>query len=89
MWSFKLNHEKKNMVAIFFQNVQKVQKCYGILKMTTLKFLAKSEQKTIRHKFFNYRRAQPPIPTHVLAGDFVPHPSQWPPLWMKDDYDRL
>ena len=38
---------------------KKVQKMFGILNDTT-KFSPKSEQKTIRHKFFNYKGARPP-----------------------------
>ena len=44
----------KNTVA-FFLNVQKVQKMFGILENTIVKFSSKSEQKNKSSKLFHYR----------------------------------
>ena len=43
--------KKKHGCYFRFQNVQKVQKMFRIKKKTTVTFLSKSEQKTIRHNF--------------------------------------
>ena len=51
--------------------LKKFRKCLESWKKIP-KVLPKSEQKTIRHKFFRYRGTWPPyIP--VFVGDFVPH----------------
>ena len=41
----------KNMVDFFFQNVQKIQKMFGIKENTTVKFSPKSGQKIIHYIF--------------------------------------
>ena len=63
---------KKTAAIFFFQNVQKVQKIFGTKKKTTVQFPPKSEQKTIRHNFFNYREAQPSFP--LPRGPLSPGP---------------
>ena len=82
-----IESSKKIPVAILFQNIQKVQEIFVIIKKTTVKFSPKSEQKRIHHNFFNYREAQP-TSTTVFEWDFIPTPlpeSSTPRPLMKDN----
>ena len=67
-----LNHEKNTVVIDFFQNVQKIQKMFGIIKMTTVKFSLKSKEE-IYYNLLNYRGASTPI-SSLLKGTLSPHP---------------
>ena len=49
-----LRNMKKTRSQFFFQNIQEIQKIFGIIKKTTEFFLPKSEKKTIRHNSVNY-----------------------------------
>ena len=62
---------KKTRLLFFIQNVQKVQKMFGIMKFSPI-----SEQNNFII-FFNYRGARPPSNT-VFVGDFVFTPLRRP-----------
>ena len=68
----------KNMVAFFFQNVQKM---FKILVNTTMKFSPKSGQKIIHYIFLNYRGICPSSPYfHFRRGLRPLHPLKGLPL---------
>ena len=88
---FIILRKKKTLLRFFVSNVQKVHKMFGIMKKTT-KMFTKSEQKTIRHNFFNFREVRLTY-TPVFVGDFVPHIhrthtslAEAPRPWMKNNW---
>ena len=73
--------------CIFF--LQKVQKMFGILEKTTVKFSPKSGQKIIRYNFLNYMGDLPPLPIPPFSQETSsPTPlkrASDPRAWMKDN----
>ena len=63
--------KKKTWLQHSFQNVHKVQKRFGTMKKTTVKFSPNYEQKQFVTIYLNFWKARPPYTT-IFVGDFIP-----------------